>query len=276
MTYTIPESASSTARVREGLLFGLAAGLTFSLAAWGIDAIQLAAAAAIFPFLKLVIGMIPCILAGMLIGLIASRFRTMLILGILWALAGVFMAWWAGHVPYTFTTFALSYLDPSLLERVNYPYIALSQGRTGLIMVISGGAGLIAGLLQMNFTENARYAYSSFARVLTILVWSVAFIAAGLFCDAQINKPLRQPVIAMNTLIAYVQENRNNASQLNPSDYVYLSTLDPVKDLVDKPHSIILKDYDDSFELNHVLVDFSGTWVNCSFVSNNRPGYCVR
>ncbi len=211
MATALPISTSSTAKVGEGLLFGLAAGLTFSLAAWGSDAVQLAASDAIFPFLKLVIGGIPCILAGLLIGVIASRFRSMIILGLLWALAAVFMAWWAGHVPYTFTTFVLSYLDPHLLERLSYPYLALSQGRTSLIMVISGGAGLIGGFLQMNFTENARYAYSGFARGLTILVWSIAFIAAGFFCDAQINKPLRQPVIAMNTLIAYVQENRNNS-----------------------------------------------------------------
>jgi hypothetical protein len=58
-----------------GLLYGLAAGLAFSIFAWGIDAILLAYAHGAYPFVKIIPGFLISVTVGGLVGWITVRIQ---------------------------------------------------------------------------------------------------------------------------------------------------------------------------------------------------------
>ncbi len=69
----ITHAAVVSDRRKAGLRFGLIAGASFALGAWGIDAAGLLQSHALIPWLKLVLGLVVALPVGSLAGWLAVR-----------------------------------------------------------------------------------------------------------------------------------------------------------------------------------------------------------
>src|ERR1044071_1856926 len=91
------------ARYAYGIWFGAALGLIFSIFAWGIDAFLLSRMNGLYPWLKFLGALIPCILVGGLAGWLSARFDKPAIALLLWAIAASVFAWLTISLPLQIT-----------------------------------------------------------------------------------------------------------------------------------------------------------------------------
>lgn len=261
------------AKVRYGLLFGFLGGLVFALAAWGIDAVRLANAHAILPWGKLLIGGIPCVLLGALIGWLSLKIERVAVNALLWGMTGLAFAWFVGYSPFRGATSLLESVDSSVTPLVQYTVSNNLQGRIQFISIIISITFILASILLFHFIEVSSTASRWLERLWPIVAWSLFFAIAGLAADTLLHGRLRTPLIVTDDTIQFILDHKNNHIDGTVARAMHLRALDPVKELLHQPRRLILADYDDTIVQVNVLIDFDGTWVRCSML-DNQLGVC--
>lgn len=257
-------------KIRIGIIIGMLAGLTFGLTAWLRDALALNAANVFFPWIKLASGIIPCILLGSFTGWLTARVDRLVITLIGWGLTGVCFAWWASNIPFGIQTFVLKMISPQLYAQVNYPFIEKMQWRGGMLVVIALIVALITAIFQGFIIEGIYNAISGFSKVAPALLWVASFAISGYLADNLIYSQLRAPVIAMNGVIQFVEENHGQKIPPEVARQRHTSSLTPVADLMTPTWKLILAHYDESIYITDVLVNFQDQWVTCQVLNNEE------
>jgi hypothetical protein len=280
MTLTNEDKALAYSQLRaekrvNGLLFGGLAGLCFSLAIWGMDAVLLFQASSDWPWMKFVIGMPLCILFGALAGWVTARFDNGFLGFIFWLMAGLGFVWVASHVPFEGSSTLIGWLEPDVRGLDIYPFVPIAKARMGLLDLVVGGLTALVGAVSLFAIEAATRA-STTVRRWFILFFScvLMFGPIGLLADGRINEPLRTPVLAISRLI---QNGRQaEVTPFSPAEVrqMGLRALKPFGDLIDRPYRLVLGYYDpESMTEMSVYVNFDGVWGNC-FITNDTPLYC--
>ena len=100
------------------------------------------------------------------------------------------------------------------------------------------------------------------------------FGAIGLLVDDLINKPLREPVVAIYNLIEFGREAQVRQVTQDEVRQRGLRALRPFGDLIHQPYRLILGNYDpETITETAVYIDFNGVWGSCFLIGKN-PMYC--
>jgi hypothetical protein len=264
----------SAASRRNGLLLGLISGLTFGLTTWGIDAIALGNASVDRPWVKLAIGLAFSLLIGGLAGWLTAVIDRAAIGMLLWGGVGIAFAWLVGHLPFDGQSTFLRLIEPELGDIRVYPFVESARVRTILLMVIVGGMSALGGALELVLLDQAKDASSSVARMVSLGLTIPFFALAGFASDGVINRPLRDPMVAINRLIGWAIEARSTPVDPLLARQRHLGAIGGIENLIDRPYRMTLGSYDDTSLISFsVEVDFDGTWVRCSVLAS-APGYC--
>jgi len=256
-----------------GVLFGALAGVGFSAACWGVDAIQLAQAHALVPFIKLVMGGIPCIVAGALTGGVVAWLDRLWVNILSVCLTGALFGWLAAHIPTQGVVLALERLDPATMNMLTYPFDRGMQTRQFLILFVAVGIALISSPFLSGWIEKSYHAIAPLEKLLPVLIWVAVYIGMGLGVDSLINRPMRAPLLLIDQTMQFVLDCENKPVDRIQSAELSLGAIAPVRDLLHKPRRLILSEYDMPLETMAVLVDFDGIWARCSVFSGS-PGTC--
>lgn len=258
----------------QGAIYGLVAGLVFSLAMWGVDAFLLWQASADFPWLKWAAGAPAAMFVGLLAGWLTVLLDHALVGFFAWLLAGLAYVWLGSHVPFEGVSWLIGWFKPELRSLEIYPFVESARVRMIFLYPFVALLTGLGGSLELAIVENvlrSRYALERFFR----LFWLFPiYIGIGLLADNLINIPLREPVVALNNRI----ELRLNAEATNmPSDQMRrlgLRVVEPFGALIHQPYALILGNYDpESITEANVFVNFAGVWGSCSVVAGT-PGFC--
>jgi hypothetical protein len=268
-----PVKKSKRSPLGTGVLFGVLAGAGFSAACWGVDAVQLAQAHAMAPFLKLAMGGIPSILAGALVGVIVACFDRLWVNMLSVSLAGILFGWLAAHIPTHGVALALERLDPATMRMLAYPFDRGMQTRQFLILFVTTGIALLSSPFLSGWIERSYHTIAPLGKLLPILLWTALFIGMGWGVDSLINQPMRAPLLLINQTMQFVLDHENKTVDRIQSAELSLGAVAPVRDLLHKPRRMILSEYDIPLETMVVLVDFDGVWARCSVFSGS-PGTC--
>jgi hypothetical protein len=267
---------STGSRLRQGIGFGVFAGVGYSIAVFGLDALKLAGASADHYWWKLAIALLLFVLIGGIAGGLTSASDSSLVGFISWLVAGVVMGWLTGHIPFEGFTRLAGLLYPDFRGLDLYPISQAAQLRTGLIIATMAIAGGLVGALQLTFQDVAQGASTMTGRVLAMLIWTMFLIVPGLGIDIEANEPGRSPFIATSRLIQFARQNQ--VTPVDPQEALdrHLGAIRGVDDLIGMPYRLVLGGYD-AFAMSSVNVDidFSGSWVRCTVVSG-QPLYCAR
>jgi hypothetical protein len=260
---------------RNGLFFGMLAGVGFSLGVWGLDTYLLWRAAADLPWVKLAVGLPFCVLIGAAAGWLAARFDHGLLAAGLWVLAGLGFVWTASHTPFEGASFLIGLLEPHLRGLAIYPFTQSAQARMSLLYIVVGLLAAIAGALQMSVVESATRSSHQSVRWFNLVMAGLILLAPlGLMADNLINQPLRQPVTSVNQLIQFGRQAQVTPVTREQARVMGLSALRPFGDLIHQPYRLILGHYDpESITDTVVYVDFKGVWGAC-FVIAGTPTFC--
>jgi hypothetical protein len=259
---------------RLGAMYGLVAGLAFSLSAWGPDALLLAQAHSYLPWLKFSIGLAFSILIGVLAGLLTARQDSGLVGVVTWGLAGVIYAWMAGRLPFDISTFAIGLIEPRVAGLDVYPLFRTAELRTNVFMFVIGGLAAISGALELVVLDSARTSQSFLGRGFALLAGVPFLVLAGVTFDGQVNRPLRDPLLAVETSLNFASEHRGEAIDPEKAKEMRLNAFNALGDLIYEPRRLVLGGYDEFTMVSvTVQIDFDGHWGRCAVI-NKIPSFC--
>ena len=258
---------------RMGTLYGMAVGLSFAAATWGVDGYLLNQANAFYPWLKFIIGAALCMIPGGIVGWVVARSEKAVLGLILYLGLGLVFSWLIVALPFQIFPWVVSLLDPEMGSLLNYSFYEGFTSRFAIAIVwISLFVGLV-GVLQIPLTEPAAFSTSNFGKVAPLLVCSVVMFINGVIVDTLNNEPLRTAVLHMNNTVQFSVEHIGQEVDRDTSRKMRMSSLRAVQDVIDQPRQLIVGSYDQFLDQIHVLIRFGDTWTDCVVVYN-QPSFC--
>lgn len=253
-------------RHRFGVWFGVALGLAFSAFAWGVDAYLLDRMNGLYPWLKFLGGVVPCVVVGGVAGWLSARLDKPLFSVLLWGAVTAVFAWLAVSLPLQITPRILSLAEPGIQELLHYTHHEGFSTRFGIAFVWIAIFVCLAGLFQIPLSDSAVFSTSFLGRLSPILVVLVLMAICGNIVDGLNNQLLRSPVDALNTTIQFALDNRGREVPPADSRRMRLSALRRVSELVTPERKLIVSGYDELLEQVYVLARFDRAWVECELV----------
>jgi len=256
-----------------GLIYGLAGGLAFSVAAWGIGGFQLALAHAAFPWLTFIPGLVIGLAAGGLVGWWTVRAGSHALGLVLWLLLAAFLTECALRLPLEVAPWLAGRLDTTLAGHIRLTALE-NAGQVRLIsFAVIGLAAGICGLLEINLAEQYLLSSAQLGFVGPLLLIVVLMGLAGGSVDYMLTSSLREPVQALDTLIEFAAQHLGEEVDAETARSTHLSTVKPLGDLVGQPHRILVVGNDANLGQIYTLVDFGGRMARCT-VMYGTPVHC--
>lgn len=251
-----------------GIWFGAALGLAFAIFAWGVDAFLLNWMNGLYPWLKFLGGVLPCVVVGGLAGWLSARLDKPLVAMLLWAAAASVFAWLTVSLPMQITPRLLSLVEPGIQNLLHYTDSEAFSTRFGVVYVWIALFVCLAGLIQIPLSDSAVFSTSFFGRISPVLAALILMAICGTTVDGLNNELLRSSVDAANATIQYVLDNRRRDIDPTESRRMHLGALRGVEDLITPNRKFIVSGYDLVLEQVQVLARFENAWVECELVSN--------
>ena len=253
---------------RFGIWYGAALGLSFAIFAWGVDSFLLSRMNGLFPWLKFLGGVLPCVIVGGGVGWLSARLDRPLLAMLLWAGAASVFAWLTVNLPLQITPRILDLADPDIQDLLHYTYYETFSTRFTVAYIWIAIFVSLAGLLQIPLSDSAVFSTSSFGRISPMLATLVLMSVCGTIVDGLNNEKLRGPVDAVNTTVQFALENRGREVDPAEARRMHLGALRSVEDLITPERKFIVSGYDQLLEQVQVLARFEGAWVECDLIVN--------
>jgi len=259
---------------RTTLWFGVVCGMSFSLALWGVEAVSLAMAhvayAWITPLAGMLLSILTCTLAAVL-----TYLSNRTLLGLLfWLLAAVVAAELTVALPLRITPWLMKLIEPGLVARLPiYPYNDTVRAWTAGSSLWLAIFFCIFGLLQLTLVEQAALAAAPASRLVPYFVCVPIMLLASVITSNIVNEQLHTPLVMVNQVIQFGVDNRGKTVDVLLARQERLGAIADLSDLIGRPRRLFMGSFNGGYGQAEVLVDFSGTWADCSTV-NAQPVYC--
>lgn len=258
---------------RMGILYGMAVGLSFAAASWGIDGLMLSQSNAFYPWLKFIIGAVICMLAGGIAGWFVARLEKGILALFIYLGLGLVFSWLIVALPFRIFPGVMQWLDPETANLLNYTFYDGFQSRFAIAVAWISLFVVLTGVLQLPLTEPAAFATSFFGKISPLLVCAVVMFINGVIVDTLNNEPLRTAVLHLDNTIEFAVEHQGEEVDRALARTMRMSSLRAVRDVINQPRKLIVGSYDQYLDQIHVLVRFGSTWADCVVVYN-QPSFC--
>ncbi len=258
-----------------GLIYGLAAAFAFVVLAWGVDALALARAHAMFAWAKVIPGLLICLPVGAMVGWVTMRTENHFFALLLWMLIAVLFAWLVIWLPLKNTLNVVRIFDAELFNLMKYPRLNMQWQFVLVAFAVIALVAIITGLLEINLVSQAMLSSARAAFITPIILCVIMFGVAGGAVDSILNKNMREPVAAMDNLIQFAVENRGREVDPMLARQMRLNAVKPLGELLTRDHRMILGSFDNNLSSLHVMIDFDGLWADCTVIYN-QPTFCER
>lgn len=251
-----------------GLLYGLVAGLTFAVLAWGIDGIQLARAHGAFSWVKFVPGLLVCLICNGLVGWLVAKIQNNLLGIVFWLALVLLYSQLILWLPIRVAPFLIKFFNGALGNYLQYPYYSELNQNLWFGFAVFAIIAIINGMIENILIDQALFSSGKFAVIIPLLVCSLSFGLAGSIGDSLLNKNLREPIRIVDELIQFAQDNYDKEVSPAVAKSMHLGALNPVMQYVTLDRKLVLSNYDKYLGQVEVLVDFEGKWVKCVTIYN--------
>ncbi|RJP48959.1 MAG: hypothetical protein C4583_13650 [Anaerolineaceae bacterium] len=252
-----------------GLTYGAAGGLAFAIALWGFDAILLSQSHAMFPWLKLLVGGILTTFTGGLAGWLTSRFEKILLGFLFWVAASALFGLYIVIVPLVLAPRITGLLVPQIRHLLLYTtydnlptMVAVAFGWT-----IVGA--IISSVIQLPMLDHAVFSFSGFGKIRPHLLCAILMLISGSVSDSLNNKPLRDPIIALDSTFQFILDTRGQEIDKATSREKHLASFRLIQQDVTENRQLVVSHYDRLLENIEVLVNFDGKWAICPTFFNS-------
>jgi len=255
-------------------MLGGITGFAFATALWAYETILLIQAHVAYPWISYLVGTLSFVIVCMLAALLTCLFNRALLGIVFWLLAARLLVELVIYIPLKIAPRLMVFFEPTLQSILPaYPINATLRSWGGLGTLGLGIFLGILGLLQITLVDQAIPSTSAAGHLMPYFVFIPVIFLASVMVSDLINQPLRAPMLATNDLIQFAINHQSISVDPAIARQMHLSTIDPISDLINRPHRLFLGQYDDSFFQVDVLIDFGGAWVDCTTI-NLQPVFC--
>ena len=256
-----------------GIWFGLVVGLTYSLFAWGIDAFQLYQSNGLYPWLKFLVGVLPCMAIGGFAGWLSARTGKPLWALVFWIITASVFAWLAVNLPLRITPRILNLISPNINDFLHYTDYDPFSFKFGLAYFWLAILAALTGALQIPLSDSAVFSTSAFGKISPMLITIILMAISGNTMDNLNNELLRSPIEAINSTTQYFLDHQGEHIEPAQTRQMHLASLRTVQDVVTPERKFIISGYDEDFGDVQILARFQNAWVECE-VFYNQPLSC--
>lgn len=252
-----------------GLTYGIAGGLAFAIALWGFDAVLLSRSHAMFPWLKLIVGGILTTLTGGLAGWLTSRFEKILLGVLFWIAASALFGLYIVIVPLVLAPRITGLLVPEIRPLLLY---TTYENLPTMVAVAFGWTiveAIIGSVIQLPMLDHAVFSITGFGKIRPHLLCAVLMLISGGVSDSLNNKPLRDPIIALDSTFQFILDTRGQEIDKATSREMHLASFRLIQQDVTESRQLVVSRYDRLLENIHVLVNFNGKWAECPTFFNS-------
>ncbi|MCX6080058.1 MAG: hypothetical protein NTW32_11040 [Chloroflexi bacterium] len=260
-------------KLKFGLIYGLAGGLIFALAAWGVNAFLLYRAQFAYPWLALLIGILPALLIGGLAGYLTIFLDNALLGGLSWLIAGILLAVIGIWLPLWLVPELLPRLEPALQNwvdffwRDSYTFLVFSAA------IVTGVAFLIAGLLETVLIDQTSFSPYNGAIIMPILVCAFITGIAGGVIDNMVNTRFRDSAIALDQLFVFALENADKTIEPALARQMHMGAISTIRPNITAYRRLFYFTFTETADQGRILVDFKGHWALCD-VFLSQVAFC--
>jgi len=250
-----------------GFWFGMFVGLEFAIFAWGIDAYIINNHHGLYPWVKVTIGAVLCMITGGIAGWLSARWKKIILSVAIWLIAGSVFAWLTVNLPLVILPKVMSVLEPQTSGLLHYTYFDNFGRRIGVAYTWLGIFITLTGLLQLPLSDSAVFSTSIFGKLGPIFVTLVLMAIAGTIIDnGLINEPLRTPSIAIDNTIEFIIDHRGKEVDLAEARRMHTGAFRAIDASVTDRYKLIVGGYDSLLEEINILIKFERDWADCKVI----------
>ena len=256
-----------------GMIYGLAGGLVFALASWGVNDFLLSRAHFAYPWLTFLLGILPVLLIAGLAGTLTIRLDNALFSAGIWLIAGILLAIVGVWLPLWIVPELLPRLDPVLK---NWLAFSWQDAYTFLVFsaaIVAAIGFLIIGLLESVLIEQASYSPYNGAIVMPLLICALISATVGGVVDSMVNVRFRNSALALDRLISFALENEGMPVDLTIARQMHMGALSSIQPNLSEERRMFYFSFNSTAEEGRILVDFNGHWALCD-VFLDQPSFC--
>ncbi|MDK2980462.1 MAG: hypothetical protein PWQ55_809 [Chloroflexota bacterium] len=247
------------------------AGLVYTCAAWGLDAIRLTTAHASMPWLKFAIALLPVVALFTLVGWLSSRVTHLVVRLLLWIALATGLSYLIGLFSFQYNASILRSIHPQISASIDYITPAGISSRRFVIIIMTNILLIVGGLLFENASQSYFSASGTVGRFLPILLCLAFFAGAGYVADSNFNTELREQLVSVDQQLQEVADL--DMANLSDRDQRMVRRFTKLNVDLQGPRKLVIGNFDDSFSQVEMLIDFNGTWVKCLTI-NGYVGNC--
>ncbi len=266
-------SSFSRKRTNLGIVYGLIAGLFFTLAAWGLDAVILVRSNVSLPFLKILPAFLICVPAAVLAGFLTAKYENGLLGFSLWAGLAVLFTYTVINVPIKLAPWLTSKLLPEFIPVIKFQELT-NIGHYWFYGIFAiGFTCILCGILENLLIDQSLASAGPLGAMIPFIICTAIMTGAGFSGDLLMTSHFREPIVMIDTLLQNGATYYNQEVDKLEARKMRLSIVRPLDELVLQPYTLTLVSADNYLGLIKVLVDFNGKYALCHIVYS-QPTFC--
>jgi hypothetical protein len=266
-------SSFSRKRTNLGVLYGLLAGIFFSLAAWGMDAGILMRHNVTLPFLKLLPALLICVPAAIIAGFVTAKYEHGLLSFAVWAALAVLYTFTVINIPIRLAPWLTSKILPEFIPVIKFQELT-NIGHYWFYGIFAiGFTCILCGILENILIDQSFAASGPLGAMIPFVICMAIMTGAGFSGDLLMTNHFREPMVMIDTLLQNGATYYNQEVDKLEARKMHLSIVRPLNDLVLQQRSLTLVDVDGYLSVMKVLVDFNGESALCHTVYS-QPTFC--
>jgi len=266
-------SEFSRKRNKLGVLYGLTAGLFFTLAAWGMDALILSRYNGSLPLLKFLPALLICLPTAVLAGYLTAKFENGLLSLLLWTGLAVLFTYMVINLPTKFSPWLFNKIKPEYAAIIKFDDLETVGLYWFYGIFAIGLTCILCGIMENLLIDQSLASSSTMGVLLPLLFCPIFMTGAGVSGDLLMTSHFREPLVIIDTLLQNGANYYGQEVDTLKARQMRLSVVRPLGDLVLETHSLTVVSSDNYLGMMKVLVDFGEEWALCHVVYS-QPSFC--
>lgn len=256
-----------------GNTFGIAAGVIFSISAFGLNALIQTQNHLYLSGLVFLISLL--IFTGLTYfsSLITVRSNSARTGALVWFASGIIVGLMTTLLPLYFYPKVVMWTVPEAAGWFKYAWQADQNFVLFFCVLLSAICFLMIGLLENNLVDSTYFSNTLGVLIFNTLIIAVFMGVIGSVVDSMVNKKLREAASGLNFTIDYAQHHDIDTVSKETRRNLRLAAVTDIKDTLSQEHTIYVYEQNMGYETTNFLYRADETWANC-FVFGDKLSNC--
>lgn len=264
---------STISRETIGKTFGLTAGIVFSIAVFGFNAVIQTANHFYLSGLTFFISLVIFTALTYLSSMRTLKTQSALSGGLVWSISGIIIGLLTVLLPLYFYPKVVFLTVPEAPGWFKYDWnpdhFFILFFCTALCFVCF----MMIGLIENNLADSAYFSNTLGVLIFNALIIAIFTGVIGSVVDTMVNAKVREAASGLNYIINYTKTHSPETISKETRRNLRLASLTTIKDTFDQGHTLYIFEQNLGYESTNLLYRVDSLWANC-YIFGDKPSNC--